>query len=49
MPWFYFIADDIENNTKILFFNIKEKTTQQIWYNENEQPIILYLTHLSEK
>ena len=40
---FYFIAEDIKNNTKIYYFNIKEKTTQQIWYKENEQPINLYL------
>lgn len=40
---FYFIADDIKNNTKVYYFNIKEKTIQQIWYKENEQPINLYL------
>lgn len=40
---FYFIADNIKNDTRVYYFNIKEKTIQQIWYEENEEPINLYL------
>lgn len=39
---FYFIADN-ENNPKVYFFNLKDKTTKEIWFKENEQAINLYI------